>query len=462
MDVNGINKTDKISIMNFDIVIIGGNPAGAAAAISARMLQKDKSILVIKKEPKSLVPCGIPYTFGTLQNVEANLINPEGMQKAGIELLFDEVTEINHENKLLTLKSSQPVTYDKLIVATGSAPFVPPIPGADLEGVVTIRKQLEYIKAIQPQLKAAENIVVVGAGFIGVEMSDELSKTCKNVTLIESMGSILPLAFDNEVIEPASAILKKHGVMILTNTMVDKILGENGKVTAVKIKDGETIQADKVILAIGYVPNVALAKDCGIDIGIYGGIVTDEYMRTNIKDIFAVGDCVEHRDFFTRKQSKLMLASTAASEARIAGMNLFDLQIIRQTKGSIAIFSTSLEEISMGAAGLTEKQARTEGFKIIVGMHSGVDHHPALLPNTSKQMVKMIFSKGSGVILGAQIIGGDSTGEMINILGLAIQKNMTAAEIALMQYGTQPMLTAGPTAYPIAIAAMSAVKQMCL
>ena len=447
--------------MNYDVVIIGGNPAGGAAASAVKLLHENKSVLVIRKEPESLIPCGIPYTFGTLENVEANIKSIEPAKKAGIDFLIDEVTTIDSENKQLRLLNSKPVLYDKLIVATGSVPFVPPIEGAELDGVVTIRKELEYIKLIQPKLKQGKNIVVVGAGFIGVEMSDELSKLCPNVTLIESMDSILPLAFDKEIIEPAAMVLKNHGVNIRTNTLVDKIIGENGKVTAVKLKSGEEIKTDYVILAIGYKPNADLAQACGINIGVYGGIITDEYLRTNIDDIFAVGDCVEHRDFFTRKQSKLMLASTGASEARIAGMNLFDLRVIRQTKGSIAILSSSLDSISMGAAGLTEKQAESEGFRIIVGQNNGVDHHPAVLPNTSKQKVKLIFSKGSGVILGAQIIGGDSTGEMINILGLAIQKNMTASELAMMQYGTQPKLTAGPGNYPIVLAAMNAVQQMC-
>jgi pyruvate/2-oxoglutarate dehydrogenase complex dihydrolipoamide dehydrogenase (E3) component len=396
-----------------------------------------------------------------LRNIEENLKSIEPAKKMGIDFLIDEVTAIDSQTKQLSLKKSEKVGYEKLIIATGSVPFVPPIPGANLEGVVTIRKELEYIKTIQPQLKEGKNIVVIGAGFIGVEMSDELVKLGENVTLIESMDSILPLAFDEDMIAPASAVLKKHGVNIRTSTMVDKIIGIDGKVAAVKLKSGEEIKADRVIMAIGYKPNVSLAKECGLNIGIYGGIVTDEYLRTSIDDIFAVGDCVEHRDFFTRKQSKLMLASTGASEARIAGMNLYDLRVIRQTKGSIAIFSTSLDDISMGAAGLTEKQARTEGFQIIVGQNKGVDHHPAILPNTSSQIVKLIFSKGSGVILGAQILGGDSTGEMINILGLAIQKYMTASELAMMQYGTQPKLTAGPGNYPIVLAAMSAVQQMC-
>lgn len=447
--------------MNYDVVIIGGNPAGGAAATAAKMLHNDKLVLVIRKEPESLIPCGIPYTFATLGTIEENVKSIDPAKKMGIDFLIDEVIAIDSKTKQLSLKNSDNVSYDKLIIATGSVPFVPPIQGATLEGVVTIRKELEYIKKIQPQLKKGKNIAVIGAGFIGVEMSDELAKLCENVTLIESMNSILPLAFDEDIISPATSILKNHGVNIRTNTMVDKIIGDNGKVTAVKLKSGEEISADRVILAIGYKPNVSLAKDCGLSIGIYGGIITDEYLRTSIDDIYAVGDCAEHRDFFTRKQSKLMLASTGASEARIAGMNLYNLRVIRQTKGSIAIFSTSLDDISMGAAGLTEKQAINEGFQIIIGQNMGVDHHPALLPNTSKQTVKLIFSKGSGVILGAQIIGGDSTGEMINILGLAIQKNMTASELAMMQYGTQPKLTAGPGNYPIVLAAMSAVQQMC-
>ena len=446
--------------MNYDIVIIGGNPAGGAAATAAKVIHNDKSVLVIRKEEQSLIPCGIPYVFGTLNNIEENIKSIEPAKKNGIDFLIDEVIAIEPANKRLKLKNTNEVTFEKLIIATGSIPFVPPIEGVNLEGVVTIRKELEYIKSIQPVLNEGKNIVVIGAGFIGVEMSDELIKLGGKVTLIEAMNSILPLAFDEDMILPATELLTKHGVDIRTNTMVDKIIGEKGAVSGVKLKSGEIIPADRVIMAIGYKPNVKLADKSGLKIGINGGIVTDEYLRTSVDDIYAVGDCVEHRDFFTRKQSKLMLASTGASEARIAGMNLYDLRIIRQTKGSIAIFSTSLGDISMGAAGLTERQAKAEGFQIVVGQNKGADHHPALLPNTKQQMVKLIFSKGSGVILGAQIIGGNSTGEMINILGLAIQKHMTASELAIMQYGTQPMLTAGPGNYPIVLAAMSAIQKM--
>jgi NADPH-dependent 2,4-dienoyl-CoA reductase/sulfur reductase-like enzyme len=370
------------------------------------------------------------------------------------------VVAVDPETKKLTLNQNEDIFYEKLIFATGSEPIVPPIPGHNFDGVVTIRKDLAYIKSIYESLKAAQKVVIVGAGFIGVEMSDELAKAGVNVTLVEAMDTILPLAFDADIILPAQDLLKSHGVVVKTSEMVDSIQGENGKVTAVKLKSGELIEADHVVLAIGYRPNTVLAKETGLRLGQFGGIMTDEYMRSSCADIFAVGDCAKHRDFFTHKPSRLMLASTAAAEARIAGMNLFHLKVMRQTKGSIAIFSTSLGKISLGAAGLTEKAAKAEGFEIIVGTSAGMDRHPGKLPGTLKQHVKLIFAQPSGLLIGAQIQGGQSTGEMINILGLAIQKNMTAAELAVFQYGTQPMLTAGPGVYPICTAAMDALAKM--
>ncbi len=444
----------------YDVVIIGGNPAGGTAAGAAKKLNKGKSVLVIRKEADALVPCGIPYTFGTLDSVEDDIKPITPAKKAGIEFLIDEVVTVDTEAKKLTLKESEEVVYDKLVFATGSEPVVPPIPGHDLDGVVTIRKDLAYIKSIHEPLMTAQNVVIVGAGFIGVEMSDELAKAGVHVTLVEAMDTILPLAFDADIIAPSQELLKSHGVTVKTGEMVDSIQGENGKVSAVKLKSGEMIEADRVILAIGYHPNTLLAKEAGLEIGRFGGIMTDEYMRTSAADVFAVGDCAKHRDFFTHKPSRLMLASTAAAEARIAGMNLFSLKVMRQTKGSIAIFSTSLGEISLGAAGLTEQAAKQEGFEIIVGISTGMDRHPGKLPGTSKQQVKLIFAQPSGLLIGAQIQGGQSTGEMINILGLAIQKNMTAAELAILQYGTQPMLTAGPGVYPIVMAAMDALAKM--
>jgi NADPH-dependent 2,4-dienoyl-CoA reductase/sulfur reductase-like enzyme len=443
-----------------DIVVIGGNPAGETAAIAAKKLNHEKSVLVIRKEPESLVPCGIPYTFGTLASVEENIKPLVGAKKAGVEFLIDEVISMQTSDKTIFLKKNESISYGKLILALGSDPIVPPIPGSDLAGVCTVRKELDYIKKINEQLKRAKNVVVVGAGFIGVEMSAEIVKNGTQVTLVEAMDTILPLAFDADFSEIAKKLLENQGVNIRVGEMVKQINGKNGMVAEVQLKSGEIIPADMVLYAIGYRSNTELARNAGLHIGVYHGIITDDYLRTSSPDVFAVGDCAEHRDYFTHKVSRVMLASTSASEARIAGMNLYDLNIIRQTKGCITIFSTVLGDVSLGAAGLTEKAAEAEGFKVVTGYFSGFDHHPSKMPGTTRQAVKLVFAKKGGLLLGAQINGGLSTGEMINILGLAIQKTMTMEELSIFQYGTHPLLTSGPGLYPIAQAAIDAIAKM--
>lgn len=446
--------------MNYDIVVIGGNPAGGTAAFTAKKLNKNKSVLVIRKDKDALVPCGIPYIFGTLNSVEEDVKPVTGAANLGVEFIYDEVMSVNTDKKELTLANSEKVTYEKLIFATGSQPFIPPIPGHDLDGVITIRKDIEYVRKIHKSLKNAKKVIVIGAGFIGVEISDELAKKGIEVTLIEAQNNILPIAFDKDVTDGVHNLLVENGITIKTGEMVSSITESNGKVAGVKLKSSETIEADMVVLAIGYRPNTKLAKETGLELSKFGGIVTDEYLRTPIKDVFAIGDCANHKDFFSQRTSNVMLASTGASEARIAAMNLYDLKVVRQTKGSIGIFSTSIGKISLGAAGMTEQAAVNEGFQTIIGYSSGKDHHPGKLPNTSGQSVKLVFAKKSGLLLGAQITGGQSTGEMINILGLSIQKHMTAIELSTIQYGTHPKLTAGPGLYPIVLAAVDALSKL--
>ena len=156
--------------MKYDVIVIGGNPAGATAAGVTKQLHADKSVLVIRKEPESLIPCGIPYVFGTLSDVEDDIKPIEPAKKKGVEFMFDEVTSIDTENKTLFLRNNDQISYEKLVIATGSTPFIPPIEGNKLDGVFSISKELDYIKSIWEPLRNAKNIVIVGAGFIGMEM----------------------------------------------------------------------------------------------------------------------------------------------------------------------------------------------------------------------------------------------------------------------------------------------------
>jgi NADH oxidase (H2O2-forming) len=445
-----------------DVLVIGGSAAGLVSALSSKSHYPEKSVILVRKESKVAIPCGIPYIFGTLESSDQNILPDVGLIDAGVEIIVNEVISVDGVNKTCVLNDGMQIGFDKLILATGSKPIVPGwLKGAGLENVFTVPKNLDYLEAMNEKLKGMENIVVVGAGFIGIEMSDELKKKGKNVTLVELLPHVLPLAFDPDLADEAEKILTERGIQILTGHSVTEILGTD-KVEGIKIEYDDVVnvlRADAVILSMGYEPNVELAQNLDVTYNRDGFIKVDEYMRTDHPDVFAIGDCAEKRDFFTRKRSKAMLASIACAEARVAGMNLYKLSTLKTIGGTIAIFSTALNGTGFGAAGLTETVARNEGFDIITGKFSGVDRHPGMLNNPHKQIVKLIAGRENGVILGGEVMGGSSTGELINIIGLIIQNKMNVNMLMTAQIGTHPMLTASPAAYPLIKAAEAIAKE---
>ncbi len=443
-----------------DVLVIGGSAAGIVAAVTGKSNYPDKDFLVVRKEKQVVIPCGIPYIFGSLDSIEKDFISDGALTNMGVKFKVDEVVSIDPENKVCKTADGTEISFEKLVLALGSTPTVPKwLKGTDLENVFTIPKDKDYLDGMIAKLKDCQKIVTVGGGFIGVEVSDEINKLGKEVTIVEILPQILGLAFDEELANRVKEILESRGLKIRTGVGIKEVLGD-GKVNGVLLNNGEKLEADAVILSIGYLPNVGLAKKAGLKINEREFIKVDEYMRTDNPDIFAVGDCAEKRDFFTRKVSGIMLASTACAEARIAGLNLYKLCAVKTFGGTIAIFSTAIGENGFGAAGLTENLASKEGFDIVTGTFEGVDKHPGALPDTHKQIVKLIVARDSGVILGGEVIGGPSAGEITNIIGFAIQNKMTLNSILTAQIGTHPLLTAPPTAYPLIKAAEAVAKKI--
>lgn len=181
-------------------------------------------------------------------------------------------------------------------------------------------------------------------------------------------------------------------------------------------------------------------------------------MRTVDPDIFAIGDCAGKRDFFTRKDAPIMLASVATAEARIAGANLYQLKVLREIKGTIGVFSTYVGGLVLGSAGLTENKAKQEGFDVISGKAEVVDKHPSAMPGVHNMLVKLVFSKESQALLGGQVAGGMSCGELINAIGIAVQKRFTITELETLQIATHPCLTSSPITYPLVLASQNAAK----
>ncbi len=433
-----------------DVLIIGGSAAGMVAALTGKSSWPRKSFILVKKQKDMMVPCGIPYIFGTLEDTDHNILPVDNMmEKAGIESIVDEATLINTENRTVDFASGEIIKYDKLVISTGSIPVLPKwLKGGDKENVFTIPKDKIYLDEMKRRLASLKRIVVIGAGFIGVEFSDELVKRDHEVVLVEKLPDILMLAFDVELSKMIEDILSGRGVRIITGNGIKEIQGDQ-KVERVLLEDGESFETDAVILSIGYKPNVELARKSGIYIDESNFIATDEYMRTHVKDIFAVGDCAQKRDFVTRARVPTMLASTACAEARIAGMNLFNLNVVKTFSGTIAIYSTAIGDTGFGTAGVTEARAKEEGIDTITGIFEGVDRHPGNLPGAHKQLVKLIAAHHSGVIIGGEVIGGLSAGELTNVIGLAIQNRMSVNSLLTSQIGTHPCLTASPAGYPL-------------
>lgn len=446
-----------------DILVIGGGASGLQAAISAKTNYPDKSVVVVRKEKQVLVPCGIPYIFGSLQSSDKNIMPDNALLNIGVEIKVAEVTFVDIENNICELSNNEKIQFEKVIFATGSTPTKPKwLKGVDLENVFTIPKNKIYLDEMHTRLKTLKKIITIGAGFIGVEMADEMNKAGWDVTLVELEDSILNKAFDKEFGDKAQELIESRGVKVITGNGVKEIIGTDGKVSKVILTTGVELDADAVILSMGYVPNTELAKKSGIELNKHGFIKTCEYMRVEncTDDIFAVGDCAEKRDFLTRKLNGTMLASTACAEARVAGMNLYELSPCKVFAGTIAIYNTAIGDSAFGTAGIIESRAKEENFSVVVGSFTGMDKHPGTLEGMHEQTVKLIVAADCGMILGGEVYGGMSVGELTNTIGFLIQSHVNIKTLLTAQIGTHPMLTGSPAAYPLIKAAEIVAKKL--
>lgn len=442
-----------------DVAVVGGSAAGITAAKTCRRHYPEKEVLVIRREKQVPIPCGIPYVLGTVESPQNNLIPDATLEKDDIQLLVDEVEKIDKENKILETEQGKRIAYEKLVLATGSVPVEPPIPGVEKENVFTVKKDVSYLQNILNSVDEADDLVIIGGGFIGIELGDECQKGREtNVKIVEKLPHCLMLGgFDPEFCEKSEKAISENGVELLTGNGVESISGDK-KAEGVKLEDGREISADSVILAVGSRPNVDLAEKAGIELGSNVAVKVDRHMKTSDNDIFACGDCAEKKSFFTGEPTQIMLASIATMEARIAGSNLFGMR--RENPGQVGIYSTKIGDTAFAIAGLSEKAAREKGYNAVSGTFTAPNRHPGVMPGTKKTEVKLTFNRDTKAIIGGQIMGGFSSGELINAIGACIQSRMTANDIATLQMGTHPALTASPVAYQLPNAAENAIGEM--
>ncbi len=444
-----------------DILIIGGGPAGMMTGITAAQFSPHKSVLLVRPEKDAVIPCGIPYIFGTLGGTDEDMAGRAPLLTAGGKIRTDRVQSVDRKQRTALLQSGDVVHWERLVLATGAENFIPPIPGTQLEGVFSIQKDYDYLdRLFSTLIPKLQKLAIIGGGFIGVEFADEIRKRGIEVHIVEMLPHLLQAAFDLDACTAVEKQLQTHGVQIHTGARVEALLPDASgvRVGQVQIADQEPLSVDGVLIAIGTRPNVALAQEMGLTLSRSGGVWVDTFQRSREDPhIFAVGDCAHKQDFFTRKASHALIASQAAAEGRIAGMNLYGLQEQRFNAGSVSVYASQIDGLAFGVAGLTQAQAEKEGFPILIGEARMPDHHPASMPHTTEIYCRVIFSSHSLQLLGGQVLGGATTGELVNTIGLAIQMHATAPALASMQFGSQPRLT--PSLHPLVAATGDALRR---
>ncbi|MGD6933164.1 MAG: FAD-dependent oxidoreductase [Candidatus Bathyarchaeia archaeon] len=415
------------------IVIIGANAAGVDAASAARKKDRTAEITLITKEKTAgYSRCGLPFVIGGAIPQFKDLIvyPPAYFQMLKLNLRTQTTaTFINTKEKTVTTQTpegtTETVPYDRLIISTGADPFMPPIKGKEKPGILTLR-DIEDGEKIDAAIKAgAKSAIIMGAGLIGLELGVALIERGLQVTVVEMLPQILPQMLDKDMAKLVQEHLEQKGMKILLNKIVEEILGED-KVTAIRAS-GETLTADMFVSAFGVRANTKLAFDSGIPLGETRAIKTNSQMETDIKDVYAVGDCAETTHILTHRPICPQLGTVAVREGKVAGTNAGGAS--SQFTGVLVSVITMLFDIQAGATGISETAAAKNNIDVVVGTISSktkADYYPTAKPIK----VKLIVEKESEHIIGAQIVGGEEVTQRINALSFAIQKQMTVRELA--------------------------------
>ncbi len=419
------------------IVIIGGVAGGMSAATRMRRLDADAEIIVIEKSGHvSYANCGLPYYVGgVIEEEEALLLQTPASLHARFRLdvrIASEVFAIDPVGKSVEVINElsgekYQITYDKLVLSPGASPVVPPIPG--IERAMTLRTVEDVEKIFNRVLEKPQSAVVIGGGFIGVEIAENLTHKGIATTVVEASPQLLaPL--DPEMATLVAAEMKRNGVNLHLGVSAAEISEKE-----VKLSDGTEISAEMIILAIGVRPDIKLAKDAGLTIGSRGGIQVDDFNRTSNLDIYAVGDVAEKTDAIDGSSTLVPLANLANRHGRVVADHIAG-RSTRPVK-TIGTAIVKVFELMIAATGWNEKRLAASGreYKVI---HSHPNSHAGYYPGAQQMSLKLIFDAKSGEILGAQGIGKEGVDKRIDVIATAIRGGITAPELADLELAYAP------------------------
>lgn len=418
------------------VLIVGGVAGGASCAARLRRMDEYAEIFMFERSGHvSFANCGLPYFLGGVIAERGKLLvaTPERFRDIlNIEVRTrHEVTAIHREAK--TIEVTQVETgqisvepYDTLVLAPGATPIRPALPGIDMPGIFTLRN-LEDMDAIHHWIsrQEAERAVVVGGGYIGLEVTENLSQSGLEVTLLEAFGQLMA-PFDPEMVTPLNKCLRDHGVELYLNKPAARFEPGPGDTLNVLTHGSERFSADLVVVAAGVRPDVELARAAGIELGVTGGIRVDDQMRTSDPDIFAVGDAVEVRDFVTGQPALIPLAGPASRQGRVAADVIAGRDSrFRGTQGTAVVGAFDL---TLAMTGASEKALRCCGIPYRKSYNHAA-HHAGYYPGAEEIALKLLYAPEDGRLLGAQAVGKEGVDKRIDVIALAIQKGGTVFEL---------------------------------
>ena len=425
------------------IVIVGGVAGGASAAARARRLSEDAEIILVERGPDvSFANCGLPYYIGgTISERDKLLVvTPERLeQRMRLDVrVRSSVEAIDRTDKTVRIRNlvtgkEHDESYDKLILAPGAAPLRPPIPGIDSPGIFTLRNLQDMDRIKSHVDDGVERAVVVGAGFIGLELVENLIALGVKTSLVELQEQVLP-PLDKEMTAPFLEVLHQHGVDVrLADSAESFEQNENG--IEVVLKSGERIQSQMVALGIGVRPENTLAVDAGLEAGPRGGIRVNDRMQTSDPDIYAVGDAIEVSDFVLKVPTQVPLAGPANRQGRIAADNIFGIDTkYRGTQGTAIVGLFGRVAAMTGASEKVLERAEHPYRKIYI--HPA--DHAGYYPGAEQMTLKLLFDPEAGRVLGAQGVGGAGVDKRIDVIAVAIQAGMTVFDLEEMELAYAP------------------------
>ena len=423
------------------IVVVGCTHAGTAAVVNLKELHPESEITIYEKNDNiSFLSCGIALNVGGVIKETKDLFynSPENLSKMGVKTnMKHEVLDINFDNKTLKVKNlltneEFEDNYDKLVLTLGSWPIVPRFEGGDLENIVLCKNHDHAINIIEKS-KSAKNVVVIGAGYIGVELVEAFEMQGKKVTLIDAEDRIMAKYLDKEFTDIAEKEFADR-VNLVLGQKVAKFEGENGKVTKV-VTDKGSYEGDLVVLCIGFAPNTKLVKD-KLDTLPNGAIIIDEYMRTSKEDVFAAGDCCVVTYNPAHDTRYIPLATNAVRMGTLIARN-----IVKPTLKYMGTQGTSgikIYEKCIASTGMTENVAKAT-TKMNVGSIILTDNYrPEFMPTYLPATIKLVYDKDTNRIIGGQIVSDIDLTQFMNTLSVVIQNEMTLEELAMTDFFFQP------------------------